>query len=42
MDAVIECLPHLIAAATSIVKLLNIHFNRENVREINIIQLDFF
>lgn len=42
MDAVIECLPHLITGATSIVKLLNIHFNRENVREINIIQLNFF
>ncbi|XP_031771341.1 putative odorant receptor 71a isoform X2 [Apis florea] len=34
MDAVIECLPHLIAAATSVVKLLNIHFNRENFKKL--------
>ena len=33
MNAVIECMPHLIAAATSVVKILNVHFNRENVRE---------
>lgn len=31
MDAVIECLPHLIAAITSCVKILNVHFNKENV-----------
>lgn len=34
MNAVIECMPHLIAATTSIVKILNVHFNRENVREL--------
>ncbi|XP_043511733.1 uncharacterized protein LOC122529552 [Frieseomelitta varia] len=30
MDAVIECLPHFIASSISFVKVLNMHFNREN------------
>ncbi|XP_017754778.1 PREDICTED: uncharacterized protein LOC108546974 [Eufriesea mexicana] len=34
MDAVIECLPHLIAAVTSLVKILNVHLNRENFKKI--------
>ncbi|XP_071873043.1 uncharacterized protein [Bombus fervidus] len=34
MDGVIECMPHLIAAITSIVKILNVHFNRENFRKL--------
>ncbi|CAK9815527.1 hypothetical protein ANTPLA_LOCUS8693 [Anthophora plagiata] len=33
MDAVIECLPNSIAAATSIVKLLNVHLNRKNFKQ---------
>ncbi|CAK9815525.1 Odorant receptor Or2 [Anthophora plagiata] len=33
MDAVIECLPNSIAAATSIVKLLNVHMNRKNFKK---------
>lgn len=34
MDGVIECLPHFIASSISAIKLLNLHFNRQNVREI--------
>lgn len=41
MDGVIECMPHLIAATTSIVKILNVHFNRENVREFIVTRLSF-
>ncbi|XP_017795548.1 PREDICTED: uncharacterized protein LOC108576982 [Habropoda laboriosa] len=33
MDAVIECLPNGIAAATSVVKLLNVYLNRENFQK---------
>ncbi|CAL7940218.1 unnamed protein product [Xylocopa violacea] len=33
MDAVIECLPHLIATATSMVKLLNIYIYRQNFKK---------
>ncbi|XP_017889271.2 uncharacterized protein LOC108630467 [Ceratina calcarata] len=32
MDAVIECLPHLIATVTSVVKILNLYFYRENFK----------
>lgn len=28
-----ECLPNLCASMSSVVKILNVHFNRENVRE---------
>ena len=31
MDGVIECIPHFIASSISAVKLLNLHFNRQNV-----------
>ncbi|KAK9306166.1 hypothetical protein QLX08_003060 [Tetragonisca angustula] len=34
MNAVIECMPHLIAATTSVVKILNVHFNRENFKKL--------
>nr|XP_012138745.1 PREDICTED: uncharacterized protein LOC100875437 [Megachile rotundata] len=34
MDAVIECMPHLIAAITTIVKILNGHLNKENFRRL--------
>ncbi|XP_061937824.1 odorant receptor 63a-like isoform X2 [Apis cerana] len=30
MDGVIECMPHFIASSISAVKLLNLHFNRQN------------
>ncbi|XP_016770783.1 odorant receptor 63a-like isoform X3 [Apis mellifera] len=30
MDGVIECIPHFIASSISAVKLLNLHFNRQN------------
>ncbi|XP_017754793.1 PREDICTED: odorant receptor 9a-like [Eufriesea mexicana] len=30
MDGFIECLPHFIAATISVVKIINIHYNREN------------
>ncbi|XP_034176024.2 uncharacterized protein LOC117602304 [Osmia lignaria lignaria] len=34
MDAVIECMPHLIASMTTIVKILNGHLNKENFRKL--------
>ncbi|XP_076171068.1 uncharacterized protein LOC143148539 [Ptiloglossa arizonensis] len=33
-DGIIECLPHLIAAVDSFIKLLSLQFNRANFREI--------
>ncbi|XP_061937825.1 odorant receptor 63a-like [Apis cerana] len=30
MDGVIECMPHFIASSISAIKLLNLHFNRQN------------
>ncbi|CAK9814667.1 hypothetical protein ANTPLA_LOCUS8294 [Anthophora plagiata] len=33
MDEVVECLPNTIAAVTSVVKLVNIHLNRENFKK---------
>lgn len=38
MDGVIECMPHFIASSISAVKLLNLHFNRQNVGEFIIFQ----
>ncbi|XP_046143721.1 uncharacterized protein LOC114880725 [Osmia bicornis bicornis] len=34
MDAVIECMPHLIASMTTIVKILNGHLNKKNFRKL--------
>ncbi|XP_060815195.1 uncharacterized protein LOC132906744 [Bombus pascuorum] len=34
LDMVLECLPHLGALLTSIVKILNVHFNRDNFRKL--------
>ncbi|CAK9828350.1 hypothetical protein ANTRET_LOCUS5899 [Anthophora retusa] len=33
MDVVIECLPNLNAAVISLIKLLNVHLNRENFKK---------
>lgn len=40
MDAVIECMPHLIAAITTIVKILNGHLNKENFRRLYQLMID--
>ena len=37
IDGVFECLPHSIATAITIVKILNMNFNRRNVSEISFI-----
>nr|XP_033190328.1 odorant receptor 49a-like [Bombus vancouverensis nearcticus] len=34
LDMVLECLPHLGALLTSVVKILNVHLNRENFRKL--------
>ncbi|XP_076474331.1 uncharacterized protein LOC117156926 [Bombus vancouverensis nearcticus] len=34
MDGVIECLPHFIASSISAVKILNMHFNRQNFHKL--------
>lgn len=32
---VIECLPQFIASTNSVIKILNIHYNRQSVRKIS-------
>ncbi|XP_050580513.1 uncharacterized protein LOC126917570 isoform X6 [Bombus affinis] len=41
LDMVLECLPHLGALLTSVVKILNVHLNRENVRKFITIEQSF-
>lgn len=36
IDGVIECLPQFVAATISVVKILNIHFNRQSVRKMSL------